>query len=347
VKSIVLSQPGHFDLVETALPAHPSTDEVLVRVRRVGICGTDLHAFTGTQPFFTYPRILGHELAVQVVEIGPTTLAHNLEIGDAGCIRPYLNCGVCDACRRGFENACSRLQVLGVHRDGGMQELISVPLDKIHKSTPLQDEELAMVEMLSIGCHAVRRANITPGEWALVVGAGPIGLGVALFAHLAGAHVLVADVSDTRLAFAAKQKEIEQVIDAKQNVLEQLQGIIPDGLPTAVFDATGNAASMMKSFSTVAHGGRLVFVGLVQGDITFHDPEFHRRELTVLASRNSTAQDFQQVIAALETGNINVRSWITHSPSPEEMIRDFPTWLDPKNGVVKAMFGFQEDCAER
>ena len=168
MKSIILSHLGHFDLVDEPLLAHPGTDEVLVRVRRVGICGTDLHAFTGTQPFFTYPRILGHELAVEVVEIGVTTNPHDLKIGDVGCIRPYLNCGVCEACRRGFENACMQLQVLGVHRDGGMRELINVPLDKIHKSILLEDEELALVEMLSIGCHAVRRANIVPGEWALI-----------------------------------------------------------------------------------------------------------------------------------------------------------------------------------
>jgi 2-desacetyl-2-hydroxyethyl bacteriochlorophyllide A dehydrogenase len=340
VKSIILTQPGHFELIDAPFPAPPDQDEVQVHVRRVGICGTDLHAFTGTQPFFTYPRILGHELALEVVEIGPTAIKHDLQIGDACCVRPYLNCGVCDACRRGYVNACVRLQVLGVHRDGGMRELINVPIDKIHKSTLLQDEELALVEMLSIGCHAVRRANIIPGEWVLVVGAGPIGLGVTQFAHLAGAHVIVMDVSDTRLAYAGRQKEIEYCLDAKQDVLEQLKAVIPDGLPTAVFDATGNAASMMKSFSYVAHGGRLVFVGLFQGDVTFHDPEFHRRELSLLASRNATAQDFNQVISVLESHKINVKPWITHSPSPEQMIRDFPAWLDPTNGVIKAMFIF-------
>ncbi|MEO8393305.1 MAG: zinc-binding alcohol dehydrogenase family protein, partial [Chloroflexota bacterium] len=336
MRTIVLTQPGHFDLIDSPVPAPPGSDEVQVRVRQVGICGTDLHAFTGTQPFFNYPRILGHELALEIVQIGDTTLKHDLAVGDACCVRPYMNCGVCDACRRGFVNACTKLQVLGVHRDGGMRELINVPIDKIHKSTLLSNDELALVEMLSIGCHAVRRGNIAPGEWALIVGAGPIGLGVAQFAHLAGAHVIMLDVSDTRLAFARRQQAIEQCIDAKQDVLEQLKAVIPDGLPTVVFDATGNPASMMKSFSFVAHGGRLVFVGLFQGDVTFNDPEFHRRELTLLASRNATAQDFNQVMASLETRKIDVKPWITHSPSPEQMIRDFPLWLDPVNGVVKA-----------
>lgn len=340
MKTVILQEPGQFNLVDTSPPASPGTDEVQVRVRRVGICGTDLHAFTGTQPFFNYPRILGHELALEIVEIGSTTLKHDLTVGDHCCVRPYMNCGVCDACRRGFTNACTRLQVLGVHCDGGMRELINVPIDKIHKSTLLQDEELALVEMLSIGAHAVRRANITAGEYVVVVGVGPIGLGVAQFARLAGAHVIALDVSDSRLAFARQQKAIEHCLDGKLDVLEQFKAAIPDGMPTVVFDATGNAASMMKSFNYVAQGGRLVFVGLFQGDVTFNDPEFHRRELTLLASRNATAQDFDQVMDALETKKIDVKPWITYSPSAEEMIRDFPTWLDPVNGVVKAMFSF-------
>ncbi len=340
MKTVILKEPGHFDLIDTPAPAQPGTDEVQLRVRRVGICGTDLHAFTGTQPFFNYPRILGHELALEIVEIGPTTIQHDLQVGDHCCVRPYMNCGECDACRRGITNACTKLQVLGVHRDGGMRELINVPLDKVHKSTVLSDEELALVEMFSIGAHAVRRANISAGEYVVIVGVGPIGLGVAQFAHLAGAHVIALDVSDSRLAFARQQKAIEHCLDGKQDVLEQFKAVIPDGVPTVVFDATGNAASMMKSFGYVAHGGKLVFVGLFQGDVTFNDPEFHRRELTLLASRNATAADFKQVMDALETKKIDVKHWITYSPSPEDMIRDFSSWLDPANGVVKAMFGF-------
>lgn len=340
MKTVILSEPGHFEVVDTPSPARPATDEVQVRVRRVGICGTDLHAFTGKQPFFNYPRILGHELALEIVDIGATKLPHDLAIGDLCCVRPYINCGVCDACRRGYENACIKLQVLGVHRDGGMREFINVPIDKIHKSALLNVDEFAIVEMLSIGCHAVRRAKLSEGEYVVVVGLGPIGLGVANFAHLAGAHVIAVDVSDSRLAFASQQSAIKQCIDGKGDVIEQLKMVIPDGLPTVVFDATGNAASMMKSFSYVAHGGRLVFVGLFQGDVTFNDPEFHRRELTLLASRNATAADFRKVIAALEAKHIDVKQWITHSPSPEAMIASFPQWLDPSNGVVKAMFSF-------
>ncbi len=340
MKTVILREPGHFEIADTPAPQPPGRDEVQVRVRQVGICGTDLHAFAGRQPFFNYPRILGHELAVEIAAIGETSLQHDLAVGDLCCVRPYMNCGVCDACRRGITNACVKLQVLGVHRDGGMREYINVPIDKIHKSAVLNADEFALVEMLSIGCHAVRRAKITEGEYAVVVGVGPIGLGVANFAKLAGANVIAVDVSDQRLAFARTQPTIGCCIDGKGDVLEQLKAVIPDGLPTVVFDATGNAASMMKSFNFVAHGGRLVFVGLFQGEVTFNDPEFHRRELTLLASRNATDADFKQVIGALEAKQIDVKPWITHSASAEAMIESFPDWLNPANGVVKAMFSF-------
>lgn len=340
MKTVVLNEPGQFEITDTPLPPKPSLNEVQVRIRRVGICGTDLHAYTGTQPFFNYPRILGHELAVEITQLGDTTRNQNLKIGDLCCVRPYMNCGTCDACRRGFTNACNSLQVLGVHRDGGMREFINLPIDKLHLAPGLSADELATVEMLSIGCHAVRRASLNPNEHILIIGLGPIGLGVAQFAHLAGVHVIAMDISDSRLAFARQQKAIHTLIDGRNDPIEQLKALIPDGLPTVVFDATGNAASMMKSFSYVAHGGRLVFVGLFQGDVTFKDPEFHRREMSLLASRNATVEDFDKVIAALQSCSIDIKPWITPSPSPEQMIRDFPHWLDPANGVVKAMFTF-------
>jgi 2-desacetyl-2-hydroxyethyl bacteriochlorophyllide A dehydrogenase len=339
MQSIVLTNPGHFELVEAQLPDAPGPNEAQVRVHRVGVCGTDLHAFTGRQPFFTYPRVLGHELAVEVIALGPTDTAHDINVGDRCCIRPYLNCGECGACLRGFDNCCMRLQVLGVHRDGGMREVINVPIDKLHKSS-LPDEQLALVEMLSIGAHAVRRAQIIPGEFALVIGVGPIGLGVSQFAHLAGARVIVMDVSDSRLAFARQQTGIEYGIDAKGDILEQIKAIIPNDLPTVVFDATGNAQSMMKAFQYTAHGGKLVFAGLFQGDVTFNDPDFHRRELTLMASRNATAQDFNTVIHALETEQIKIASWITHHAAPADLPDIFPSWLEPSSGVVKAMISF-------
>ncbi len=335
MKTIVLEKPEHFVLTETAEPDAPGPGEVQVRIHRVGICGTDLHAYRGRQPYFAYPRILGHELGAEVVALGPDVTG--VQVGDRVAIRPYLNCGTCSACRRGLTNCCENIQVLGVHTDGGMRERINAPADKLHVANDLSYEQLGLVEMCSIGAHAVRRAEIVPGEFALVIGLGPIGLGVTQFAALDGARVIGVDVADSRLERAHEQRGIEFVVDGRGDVLAQVRDITGGDLPTVVFDATGNARSMMRSFEFTAHGGRLIFVGLVQDDITFSDPEFHRRELTLKSSRNATAQDFDRVIAALQDGSVDVFPWITHHAGPEALIREFDAWTRPETGVVKAM----------
>jgi 2-desacetyl-2-hydroxyethyl bacteriochlorophyllide A dehydrogenase len=338
VKAIVLETPEQFRHVDLAAPPTPGPGEALVRVRRVGVCGTDFHAFRGEQPFFTFPRILGHELGVEVVAVGPGE--HDLATGLRCALEPYFNCGRCPACRRGKPNCCVNLEVFGVHVDGGMREYAIVPAAKLHPAATLSFEQLALVEPLSIGAHAVARAQVADGERVLVVGAGPIGLAVTQFALLAGAHVMAMDISERRLAFCRQQWPQVACIDARSDPLAALRDLVADDLPTAVFDATGSSQSMMAAFSYVAHGGRLIFVGIVQGDVTFHDPEFHRRELTLLGSRNATAADFRRIIGFLEEGKIDLAPWITHRTSYESMIDMFPRWFDRDSGMIKAVVAF-------
>jgi 2-desacetyl-2-hydroxyethyl bacteriochlorophyllide A dehydrogenase len=340
MKTLVLEQPGVLRLMDSAPPEQPAFGEALVRVRRVGICGTDLHAYKGEQPFFSYPRILGHELGVEVVALGTTDQAVKLAVGECCCLNPYLNCGVCSACRRGKSNCCVKLKVLGVHIDGGMRELLAVPSDKLHRSRTVSLDELALVEMLCIGAHAVGRAELAAGTEVLVIGAGPIGLSVIEFAKLAGAKVIGMELSERRQAFARRQLGVERWVDGRGDPLAQMKELLSGELPTVVFDATGNGGSMMQAFNYVGQGGKLVLVGLFQGAVTFDDPEFHRRELSVLASRNATDEDFAHVITMLEAGKIELAPWITHRVSPERMVAEFPHWLEPETGVVKAMLEF-------
>jgi 2-desacetyl-2-hydroxyethyl bacteriochlorophyllide A dehydrogenase len=232
-----------------------------------------------------------------------------------------------------------KMQVFGVHRDGGMREIVNVPLKKLIKASHTNDE-LALVEMLSIGAHAVRRAEVVSSDTVLVIGVGPIGLGVALCALETGARVIAADISELRLDFANKHIGVQHCISAKEDILERLHMLTAGDLPTAVFDVTGSSKSMHNSFQFVAHGGRLTFVGLCPGDISFNDPEFHRRELTLLASRNANRQDFENVLQSLGTGRIDVSSWITHRASPQGMIEEFSSWLNPSSNVIKAMLMF-------
>ncbi len=340
MKAIVLEQPKQLKLREVGWPDAVGRDEALVRVRRVGICGTDLHAFGGHQNFFSYPRIMGHELAVEVLAIGETGQNLPYGVGDLCCVIPYLHCGVCVACRRGKTNCCTRMQVLGVHVDGGMREQFVLPVDKLLKADGIALEQLALVEMLCIGAHAVGRAKIAPGENALVIGAGPIGLATAQFAKIAHANVMVMEVNENRLAFCAEALGIDKLVNARQDPMGQIKALLAGELPTLVFDCTGNALSMHAAFDYVAHGGSLVLVGHIKGALKFSDPHFHSREMTLLASRNATAADFSQVISALAAGDINLRPWITHYASPESIAAAFPTWLDPANAVIKAMLSF-------
>jgi 2-desacetyl-2-hydroxyethyl bacteriochlorophyllide A dehydrogenase len=337
LKTIVLEEPGAFLFTETEKPGSPGLGEALVRVLRVGICGTDLHAFRGRQPFFEYPRVLGHELAVEIIALGDGAAGFGLVPGDICAVEPYLNCGTCSPCRRGKTNCCESLKVYGVHIDGGMREQIIVPADKLHRADGVPADHLAMVEMLCIGAHAVRRAELQPGDPVLVVGAGPIGLGVMLFAKEAGAHVLGMELNAGRIDFAGQQLGVVDWVEPDDQAEAQLRTILDGDLPLVVFDATGNVNSMHAAFKLPASGGKLVYVGLVQDDIRFYDPEFHRREMTMMSSRNATPEDFAHVIRTIAQDSVDLDPWITHRATPETLIERFPDWLDPENGVVKAM----------
>lgn len=316
---IVLEQPGQFAARDGAEPKL-AAGEALVRVHRIGVCGTDLHAFAGKQPFFNYPRILGHELGVEVID--PGTEPNGLKRGDRCSVEPYINCGRCIACRRGKPNCCTSLNVLGVHSDGGMRPLIAVPARKLHASAKLDYEQLALVETLGIGAHAVERAEIKPTDFVLVIGAGPIGLSVIQFASVTGATLAVMDVSESRLAFCREKLGVAHTLTPAE-AAQRLPQIGGGDLPTIVIDATGNAKSMATTFELVAHGGRIVFVGLFQGDVTFNDPNFHRRELTLCASRNALPGTFRDIIGLVESGRVDTKPWITHRFALAETPRQF------------------------
>ncbi len=338
MKTLILQKPGRLTLGESPPPARPGPGEAVVRVRRVGICGTDIHAYRGDQPYFSYPRILGHELGVEITDLGENE--KGLKIGDRCAVEPYLDCGRCIACRRGRPNCCVSLQVLGVHTDGGMREYITVPVEKLHRSERLSLEQLALVETLTIGAHAVARAALESGEWVLVIGAGPIGLGVIRFAQIAGARVMVTDLSDERLEFARKHFGVEFTLRGGENPEKQVKEITEGDFPSAVFDATGSAPSMSSALRYVAHSGRLIFVGLVQADVSFSDPEFHRKEATLLSSRNATAAEFQQVLTLMEAGTLDPSVWTTHRALCTNLVEEFPRWVEPGAGLLKGLVEF-------
>jgi 2-desacetyl-2-hydroxyethyl bacteriochlorophyllide A dehydrogenase len=306
----------------------------LLRIRRIGVCGTDLHAYEGTQPFFTYPRILGHELAAEIVDTDVPEFA----AGESVTIIPYFYCGQCIACRHGKSNCCETLQVCGVHTDGGMREYLSVPSYALVKNPGLELDELALAEPLAIGAHAVRRATIRKDEFVLVIGAGPIGLGVMEFARIAGGQIIAMDIHKQRLEFCRNMLGVSHTVLASANDVEkQLRKITGGDMPTVVMDATGSLRAINQGFHYMAHGGRYILVGLQREAISFSHPEFHKREGTLMSSRNATRQDFDHVLDSIKQNRVNPATYITHRVDFDSVSDHFASWLNPVTGVIKAM----------
>ncbi len=338
MEAIRLGRPGVLELVEVAAPPPPGPGEALVRVRAVGICGTDYGGYRGTMPYFSYPRIPGHELGVEVEAVGEGVT--HVRAGDRCCVEPYINCQECHACRRGLTNCCERHQTLGVHCDGGLRPAFLVPARKLHPSPRLAHEQNALVETLAIGCHAVARAGVAAGETVLVVGAGPIGLSAIEFARLAGARVIVIDRVAARLEFVRARLGIPDTILAAGDEADglALAAATEGRLAEVVVDATGSAASMGGALGHCAFGGRMVWVGITQDAVAVpHASLAHRRELTILASRNAPSADFPRIIRLIEEGRIDTAPWITHRLPFADTIPAFPALLEPASGVVKAV----------
>lgn len=331
---IVCEKPGKMALTHGEKPPIKE-GYAQIRIRRIGVCGTDLHAFEGTQPYFNYPRILGHELSGELVEPNG---APGFKKGEIVTFIPYFNCGVCIACRSGKPNCCAKINVCGVHVDGGMVEYLNVPTYSLVHGDGLSYDDLALVEPLAIGAHGIRRAGVKPGEYVLVIGAGPIGLGIMEFARIAGAKVIAMDINAKRLEFCRDILKVDHIINAStKNVPEQLATITNGDMPEVVIDATGSLKAINQGFQYMAHGARYVLVGLQKGDISMNHPEFHKREATLMSSRNATREDFEHVIASMKKGLVQPANYITHRIQFDKVTHEFESWLDPANGVIKAM----------
>ncbi len=334
MKTLICSTPGNLEYINREKPLLTKGNAIL-KIKRIGICGTDLHAFEGTQPFFNYPRVLGHELSAEIIE---SDGADGFVNGETVTFTPYFYCGKCIACRNGRPNCCASINVCGVHSDGGMAEYLSVPSYSLLHGEGLTLDELALVEPMAIGAHSISRAGVRPGEFVLVIGAGPIGLGVMEFASLAKGKVIALDTNETRLKFCKKKLNVDHIISATESdVTQQLLELTGGDMPMVVIDATGNLKAINNAFNYMAPTGCYVLVGLQKGDISFSHPEFHKREATLMSSRNATREDFQKVISTIKNGSIDLTKYITHRVKFDEVKNEFEKWLDPSSGVIKAM----------
>jgi 2-desacetyl-2-hydroxyethyl bacteriochlorophyllide A dehydrogenase len=326
MKTIILNEVENLEILEKNRPNISHPNQVLLKIQAIGICGTDYHAYRGKQPFFSYPRILGHEIGAEVVEVGEKV--KKIQIGEKVSIRPYINCGKCGACEKGKTNCCENLKVIGVHTDGGMQEFFAIDENQLHVSKYLSFEQLALVETLAIGCHAVNRASPEKSDTVLVIGAGPIGLAIIQFLQLRSIPFGVLDLNEDRLAFVNKSFSPLFLVKNEMDLPKPC---------SIIFDATGNKTSMENTLNIVAFGGKIIFVGLHLENVNFQDTLFHRKEISLLASRNALPTDFDYIIEQIETGKIDTMPWISHRADLEEFPEKIKEWLNPESKVIKAV----------
>jgi len=340
MQAIEFTAPMVITVIDRADETNPGPGEALVRTHRMGICGTDLACYLGKFPFFAYPRTPGHELGLEVVAVGDGVT--HVKPGDKCSLEPYVNDPESPTSKKGSLNCCPGVQVIGVHNNGGLRKgTFIVPARKLHPGNDLSYDQLALVETLAIGYRAVQRGNPKPGETVLVIGAGPIGLACLEFLKLMeGVNVIVMDMVQGRLDFCARNLGITCGILAKSDGshLADLERATSGGLADVTIDATGSPRSMSTCFEFAAFTGRVVYVGITTLDIIFpHAPVFHRRELTLLASRNALPADFPVIIDLIRQGKINTGIWITHRIRFDEVSEKFDQFTDPNLGAIKAI----------
>lgn len=340
MKAIQLAEPKKFRVIDIDPPSQPGPNEAIVRTHCMGICGTDYGGYLGKMPFFQYPRIPGHELGVEVIAVGEQVT--HVKPGDRCSVEPYMNCGHCFACRKGNSNCCANLNVIGVMIDGGLCEQFTIRAEKLHPSSSLSYEQLALVETLAIGCHACDRGDSGEDMHVLVIGAGPIGLATLEFVRLTGATITVMDRVPARLDFCKQNYGINNTIVAGSGEeLDQMKQFTGNDLYSVVIDATGNHQSMAAAIGFLAPTGKLVYVGITTQEVSFAHPVMHRPEATLMASRNALPSDFGRIIKLIEDGTIDTDPWITHRTTFGRVIDEFETFTQADSGVIKAVIDVQ------
>lgn len=338
MQALVLNKAYDFTYQERPYPACPPQN-VVVKIQAVCVCGSDIHAIKGDQPLFSFPRVIGHEVAGIVAQVGSAVT--ELQVGDAVCLMPCIPCGHCRACQKGNTNCCASLQLYGVHQDGGLQEYLSTPAQHWLK-VPFEakPEEISMVEPLTIGAHAVAKLGLAPGDQVLVIGAGPIGMSCAVNAQAYGAQVTMADTSPERRAFGSQRFHLDILDPLSYDYKEQLETITCKDLFDAVVDTTAAKSSMDGAWRWVGQGGKIVFVGISKGSLEMDELPFHMKEPTLYVTRNSTKKDYKRVLELWRQGRLDPARFITHVVPFGQAAAALPQWVRPEAGVFKGVVRF-------
>jgi 2-desacetyl-2-hydroxyethyl bacteriochlorophyllide A dehydrogenase len=334
MKALAIIDVGKTSQIDVAPPT-PSPGDVLLRVKRVGFCGTDLNTYRGLNPLVTYPRIPGHEIAAVIEAVTPGVPPH-ISVGLDTAVVPYTTCGQCASCRAGRVNACRFNQTLGVQRDGAFTERIAVPWQTLVRSDTLSPAAHALVEPLSVGFHAVDRGQVGPADTALVLGCGMIGLGAISGAALGrGARVIAVDVDDAKLALAKKAGAAETINSRTDDLHEHVQRLTDGHGPGVVIEAVGLPSTFRAAVDEVSFAGRVVYIGYAKEPVAYETKYFILKELDIRGSRNATAKNFADVIDVLESGRYPVDDTVTLTVPFSEAGAALASWAADPGRVTR------------
>lgn len=332
MKALEITAPGAARLVDRPEPA-PAQDELLLRVHTVGYCGTDLSTFRGRNPLVTYPRVPGHEVAAVVAGLGEGVTGW--AVGERVLVFPYTECGVCSSCLAGRPNCCKNNQTLGVQREGMLAEFAAIPAGKAMRAEGLGPRELALVEPLTVGAHAVARGQVAAGETVAVIGCGAIGLGAIAAAAYLGAKVIAIDVDDAKLDLAKACGAAECVHSTRDDLAARLGELTGGHGPAVVVEAVGLPATFQAAVDLVAFAGRVVYIGYAKEPVAYETKWFVMKELDIRGSRNALARDFEQVIAMLAAGRVPTERIVTQQVPLDEAPAALANWDRAPNNVTK------------
>jgi threonine dehydrogenase-like Zn-dependent dehydrogenase len=334
MKAFYINEPGRSSLGEVQQP-RPSSGEILLQSRLVGLCGTDLSTFRGKNPLVSYPRIPGHEIAATIVEIGPDVPSH-FALDMNTTVSPYYPCGQCAACKRGRTNACKFNETLGVQRDGAMTSFFVAPWQKVFPANGLSLRELSLVEPLGVGFHAVERARITGGDTVAVVGCGTVGLGAMASAARHGATVIAIDLDDNKLALARRVGATHGINSRTESVHEQLIALTNGFGPDVIIEAVGIPDTYRMAVEEVAHTGRVVYIGWAKEPVCYETKLFVHKEMDIMGSRNSLTE-FPAVIEMLQQGRFPVEATISMTVPLSEAGDALRKWSEAPQSITKIL----------
>jgi threonine dehydrogenase-like Zn-dependent dehydrogenase len=333
MKAVVVQEPGKATLVEIPEPTkHP--DEVLLQVKMIGLCGTDLNTFRGKNPLVTFPRVLGHEVSATILAVGNSS--HNLRQGAAVTLAPYTACGRCASCLRDRPNACKSNQTLGVQRDGALTERIAIPPEKLY-AAQLSFKELCLVEPLTVGFHAAARGRITSRDTVAVFGCGGVGLGAISASAFHGARVIAIDMDDAKLEIAHKAGATELIHSNKEDLHLKLSALTDGHGPDCIIEAIGHPQTFRASVEEVSFTGRVVYIGYAKEPVAYDTSLFVQKELDILGSRNATPDDFREVIRMLKEKRFPVDDVVSAIVPIEEVPEVLRQWSSTPTAFTKIM----------